>query len=55
MDSNTNNILYYDNSISYNETYNNMLSNINFDICLFTFIFVVYFLYTLLKDFFNKR
>ena len=51
----TNNILVFDNSNVIPETNYELISNINFNISLFIFIFVVYFLYTLLKDFFVRR
>ena len=51
----TNNILVFDNSNVIPATNYELISNINFNISLFIFIFVVYFLYTLLKDFFVRR
>lgn len=51
----TNNILVFDNSNVIPQTNYELISNINFNISLFIFIFVVYFLYTLLKDFFVRR
>lgn len=51
----TNNILVFDNLNVIPETNYELISNINFNISLFIFIFVVYFLYTLLKDFFVRR
>lgn len=44
------NILLVDYNLS-----NDELTNINFNICLFSFIFVVYFLYVFLKDIFHWR
>ncbi len=55
MDNNTNNILIFDSSNIIDNTNYGLISSINFNISLFTFVFVVYFLYVLLKDFFIKR
>lgn len=53
MDENISNIVVFESSSS--DIYINNLSEISFNISLFTFIFVVYFLYVFLRDVFIRR
>lgn len=55
MNDNVNNVLIINSYDTYSDINYDTFSNINFNISLFIFIFVVYFLYTLLKDFFIRR
>lgn len=53
MDNNFNNVLLVEDTST--DLNYNILSNIKFDLDLFTFIFVVYFIYIFLKDILRWR